>query len=87
MLKPMNGRVLVTVDDEKETVTASGLTITNPRDDSRVRKGVVMFSNEEDPLVGKTVFYAVDKAMEITHGGETVAVLERTDILAVEEDG
>lgn len=96
MIKPIQDKVVVQLDKEKESVTSSGLIVTGGNDSSTVTAkviavgdGITLPNGNHVSLsvnVGDLVMYSAFAGTEVEHNSEKYLVLPYRDIMAIIED-
>ncbi len=86
-IQPLDDRVLVEFEDEKEERTASGLIIPDTAKE-KPRTGMVVAVGTDEDLqskvkVGDKILFAKYGGEEIQMDGKDFRIVQRTDILAV----
>ncbi len=89
-IQPLDDRVLVEFEDEKEERTASGLIIPDTAKE-KPRTGKVVAVGTDDDLqakvkVGDLILFAKYGGEEIQFDGKDYRIVQRSDILAVIRD-
>jgi chaperonin GroES len=86
-IQPLDDRVLVEFEDEKEERTASGLIIPETAKE-KPRTGIVVAVGTDEDLqskvkVGEKILFAKYGGEEIQMDGKEYRIVQRSDILAV----
>lgn len=96
-IRPLEDRVIVTIDEDAEETTASGIVIPDtakekPQEGTIIAVGPGKRSEQTgeivpiDVEVGDTVLFSKYGGTEVKVGGEEYLILSARDILAVVED-
>ncbi len=83
-MKPINQNVLIKLDKQSETKTASGIYIPDSAKEKKISGTVTALGNIENPeiSVGDTVLYKEHSGIKVDIDNDAYLIIEYADILA-----